>query len=97
MIPNFIGGEFFGRREDVESKYNSTRHSAMAKSKKSTRGGRKEAVQTTGKLAPITSWEDVADSEDEFHLNRDKIHLDPRIDKSREQDDEGNGILYAFW
>merc|ERR1712093_815984 len=29
-----------------------------------------------GKMGPITTYEDVADSEDEFHINRDKVLLD---------------------
>ena len=42
------------------------------------------------KLA-INTWEDVADSEDEFHINRDKILLDegPAAKKLRKYQEEG--------
>ncbi|PBP16481.1 Sas10/Utp3 family protein [Diplocarpon rosae] len=36
-----------------------------------------------GKMAPITTFEDVADSEDEFHINRDKVLLDDGPDAKR--------------
>jgi U3 small nucleolar RNA-associated protein 3 len=36
-----------------------------------------------GKLGPITTYEDVADSEDEFHINRDKVLLDDGPDAKR--------------
>jgi U3 small nucleolar RNA-associated protein 3 len=39
----------------------------------------------------IKSWEDVADSEDEFHINRDKVLLDegPAAKKLRQWQEEG--------
>ena len=36
-----------------------------------------------GKMGPITTYEDVADSEDEFHINRDKVMLDEGPDVKR--------------
>ncbi|KAG0648206.1 U3 snoRNA-associated 11 [Hyphodiscus hymeniophilus] len=36
-----------------------------------------------GKLGPIASFEDVADSEDEFHIQRDKVLLDEAPDAKR--------------
>ncbi|KAH7321989.1 Sas10 C-terminal domain-containing protein [Rhexocercosporidium sp. MPI-PUGE-AT-0058] len=36
-----------------------------------------------GKMGPITTYEDVADSEDEFHINRDKVLLDEGPDAKR--------------
>lgn len=36
-----------------------------------------------GRMGPITTYEDVADSEDEFHINRDKILLDDGPDAKR--------------
>lgn len=38
----------------------------------------------------LNTWEDVADSEDEFYINRDKIHLEegPARKKQRELDEE---------
>ncbi|OWP05005.1 hypothetical protein B2J93_575 [Marssonina coronariae] len=36
-----------------------------------------------GKMGPITTFEDVADSEDEFHVNRDKVLLDDGPDAKR--------------
>lgn len=45
-----------------------------------------------GKIGPITSYEDVADSEDEFHINRDKVLLDdgPDAKRRRKYEEEGN-------
>lgn len=36
-----------------------------------------------GKHRAITTYEDVADSEDEFHINRDKVMLDDGPDAKR--------------
>jgi U3 small nucleolar RNA-associated protein 3 len=45
-----------------------------------------------GKLAAINSYEDVADAEDEFHINRDKIMLDdgPDAKRRRKWQEEGD-------
>lgn len=51
-------------------------HSAAAES----RNGFEERG---GKLGPITTYEDVADSEDEFHIQRDKVLLDEGSDAKR--------------
>lgn len=44
-----------------------------------------------GKLGPIKTYEDVADSEDEFHINRDKVMLDdgPDVKRRRKWQEEG--------
>ena len=44
-----------------------------------------------GKLGPIHTYEDVADSEDEFHMNRDNILLDkgPQAKRRRKWEEEG--------
>ena len=44
-----------------------------------------------GKLGPIKSYEDVADSEDEFHINRNKVMLDDGPDAKRRRNWEGEG------
>jgi len=36
-----------------------------------------------GKMGPIKTYEDVADSEDEFHINRDKVLLEDGPDTKR--------------
>jgi hypothetical protein len=36
-----------------------------------------------GKMGQITTYEDVADSEDEFHINRDKVLLGDGLDAKR--------------
>jgi U3 small nucleolar RNA-associated protein 3 len=66
--------------------------------KKRKAGGRaygepKEAKEEDSKLA-IRNWEDVADSEDEFHINRDKILLEegPAAKKLRKWQEEGQSI-----
>lgn len=65
----------------------------MAKKRKA--GGRasgqpKKPKDEDSKLA-ISTWEDVADSEDEFHINRDKILLDegPAAKRLRKWQEEG--------
>jgi U3 small nucleolar RNA-associated protein 3 len=47
--------------------------------------------ESGGKMKPIKSYEDVADSEDEFHMNRDKIMLDdgPDAKRRRKWQEEG--------
>jgi len=46
-----------------------------------------------GKLGPINSYEDVADSEDEFHINRDKIMLNEGPDAKRRRKIEEEGMF----
>jgi len=48
-----------------------------------------------GKMGPITSYEDIADSDDEFHMQRDKIMLDegPDAKRRRKWAEEG---LYSY-
>jgi len=67
--------------------------------KKRKAGGRaygesKAPKEEDSKLATNT-WEDVADSEDEFHINRDKILLDegPAAKKLRKWQEEGTAVL----
>jgi U3 small nucleolar RNA-associated protein 3 len=60
----------------------------MAKKRKApshstTTDGRGGFEERGGKLAPITTYEDVANSEDEFHILRDEILLDERPDAKR--------------
>ena len=45
-----------------------------------------------GKMGPISNYEDVADSEDEFHIQRDKIMLDEGPDAKRRRKWAENGI-----
>ena len=45
-----------------------------------------------GKLGPIATYEDVADSEDEFHINRDKVMLDDGPDAKRRKKWEEQGM-----
>lgn len=69
----------------------------MAKKRKA--GGRaygdpKLSKADDSKLA-INSWEDVADSEDEFLLNREKVLLDegPAAKRLRKYQEEGSFLL----
>jgi U3 small nucleolar RNA-associated protein 3 len=52
--------------------------------------GPKEFDPKDGKLGPITTYEDVADSEDEFHIQRDKVLLDdaPEAKRRRKAQEE---------
>lgn len=47
-----------------------------------------------GKMGPITTYEDVADSEDEFHINRDKVLLDEGPDAKRRRKWQEEGMAY---
>ena len=51
-----------------------------------------------GKLGPLKTYEDVADSEDEFHINRDKVMLDdgPDAKRRRKWQEEGRNFLSAM-
>lgn len=71
----------------------------MAKKRKASsqgqRSGPREFDPADGKLGPISTYEDVANSEDEFHINRDKIMLDdgPEAKRRRKLED---GVYYIF-
>lgn len=71
----------------------------MAKKRKNS--GRFEAAKGEngfeakgGKMGPITTYEDVAGSEDEFHINRNTVLLDegPDAKRRRKYQEEGNDI-----
>ncbi|ELR09332.1 hypothetical protein VC83_02752 [Pseudogymnoascus destructans] len=47
--------------------------------------GPKEFDGKDGKLRPITSYRDVADEEDDFHINRDKVMLDEGPEAKRQR------------
>lgn len=53
--------------------------------------GPREFNENDGKLGPIRTFEDVADSEDEFHINRDKVMLEdgPGAKRQRKYQEEG--------
>jgi U3 small nucleolar RNA-associated protein 3 len=48
-----------------------------------------------GKIRPITTYEDVADSEDEFHINRDKVMLDAGPDAKRKKQWQEQGMVLS--
>ena len=50
-----------------------------------------------GKIGPITTYEDVADSEDEFHINRDKVMLDDGPDAKRRKKWQDEGDNACSW
>ncbi|RFU29432.1 hypothetical protein B7463_g6888, partial [Scytalidium lignicola] len=58
-----------------------------------TSSGPKEFDPADGKLGPITTFEDVADSEDEFHINQDKIMLDGPETKRRKRWEQEDALL----
>ena len=66
----------------------------MGKKRKGRKGmntsNQDEIADQNSKLL-INTWEDVADSEDEFHINRDKILLDEEPAKKRQRQLEENG------
>ena len=74
-------------------RHNAPRILSMAKKRKA--GSRAHGEPTKQKDADsrlaISTWEDVADSEDEFHINRDKVLLDdgPSAKRLRKWQEEG--------
>jgi hypothetical protein len=73
----------------------------MAKKRKAggrTYGEPKAPKEEDSKLA-INTWEDVADSEDDFHINRDKVLLDegPAAKKLRKWQEEGRNQTKSQW
>ena len=73
----------------------------MAKKRKATsRSAATEGDNTFeergGRLGPITSYEDVAASEDEFHIQRDKLLLDEGPDVKRRRKWAEEGLLLPF-
>lgn len=53
--------------------------------------GPKEFDEKDAKIGNISTFEDVADSEDEFHIQRDKVMLDdgPQAKRQRKYAEEG--------
>lgn len=49
-----------------------------------------------GLMGPISTYEDVADSEDEFHINRDKVMLDEGPDAKRRRKWQEDGMFCAY-
>jgi hypothetical protein len=98
--PSGTGGMWFPRRKKVGAhlprrhpRRATTHISKMGKKRKA--GGRAygepKAPKDDGSKLAINSWEDVADSEDEFLLNREKVLLDegPAAKKLRKWQEEG--------
>jgi U3 small nucleolar RNA-associated protein 3 len=48
-----------------------------------------------GLMGPISTYEDVANSEDEFHIQRDKVMLDDGPGAKRRRKWQAEGMLYA--
>ncbi|KAK1728019.1 Sas10/Utp3 family protein [Colletotrichum acutatum] len=73
----------------------------MAKKRKASgqneRTGPKDFDPADARLGPITSYEDVADSEDEYFLNRDKIMFDegPKSKRRRKADEEDKFLEHS--
>lgn len=65
----------------------------MAKKRKASgRSSTGTEPQSSGKLGPINTYEDIADSEDEFHINRDKVLLDEAPDAKRRRKWQEEGV-----
>lgn len=67
----------------------------MAKKRKASgrkSDGPKSFNVADGNLGPIRTYEDVADSEDDFHINRDKVLLDEGPDAKRRRKWEEQGM-----
>lgn len=60
--------------------------------------GPREFDEKDAKLGPITTYEDLADEEDDFHINRDKVMLDdgPDAKRRRKWAEQGMWKLYFY-
>lgn len=60
--------------------------------------GPKEFNEKDAKIGNISTFEDVADSEDEFHIQRDKVMLDdgPQAKRQRKYAEEGTLSVAAI-
>ncbi|TDZ37034.1 Uncharacterized protein C8035_v008178 [Colletotrichum spinosum] len=72
----------------------------MAKKRKAsapTNSGPKELDTADARLGPITTYEDVADSEDEYFLNRDKIMFDeaPKSKRRKQAEEEDRFLEHS--
>jgi uncharacterized protein YjcR len=54
----------------------------------------REIRDADAKIKPIQSFKDVADSEDEFHINRDKILLEDTAEQKRKRRWREEGSLF---
>lgn len=54
-----------------------------------------ESFSNESKLR-INTYEDVADSEDEFHINRDKILLDQGPARKRQRKIQAEGLIWIL-
>jgi hypothetical protein len=89
-------------RRSCHHEIQSTHHHTvkMAKKRKASSRSKEEEIvsgfeERGGKHRAITTYEDVADSEDEFHINRDKVLLDeePDAKRRRKYAEEGREML----
>ena len=69
------------------------------KSRSSGPKGPKEYDEKDAKIGNISTYEDVADSEDEFHIQRDKVMLDdgPQAKRQRKYVEEGKFWKTSHW
>ena len=54
-------------------------------------------TQASGSKLRVNTYEDVADSEDEFHINRDKVLLDEGPAQKRQRRDREEGTATAYF
>ena len=80
-------------RPTTTPQYNTAHIAIMAKKRKAGGGASRapKAPKEEDSRMRINTFEDVADSEDEFHMNRDKILLDegPAAKRIRKYQEEG--------
>jgi hypothetical protein len=78
---------------DPRIRHDTTHIAIMAKKRKAGGGASRapKAPKEEDSRMAINTYEDVADSEDEFHMNRDKILLDegPAAKRLRKYQEEG--------
>ena len=78
---------------DHHLRHATTHIAIMAKKRKAGSGGSRapKALKEEDSRMAINSYEDVADSEDEFYINRDKVLLDegPAAKRLRKYQEEG--------
>jgi hypothetical protein len=87
----------------AQLKFLADNKTTMAKKRKASgrpygRSEAREVRDADAKIKPIQSFEDVANSEDEFHVNRDKILLEDTAEQKRRRrwKEEGAFVRYML-
>lgn len=79
----------------ISTSANTSHTFTMGKKRKTPAGGaapeKRNGFDAKSKMRAYTSYEDLADSEDEFHINRDKVMLEDGPDVKRRKKWQAEG------